>query len=70
MHFREIIKAEKNVYDILLCEKQSYQVLIMACNTLWVKHTFTNIYVYLYICIEICAEGENYQMLIDVTADL
>lgn len=42
----------------------------MAHNTLWVKYTFTNTYVYLYICIEICAEGENYQMLIDVTADL
>lgn len=24
----------------------------------------------IYICIEICVEGENYQMLIDVTADL
>lgn len=42
----------------------------MARNKLWVKHTFTNTYVYLCICIEMCAEGENYQMLIDVTADL
>lgn len=42
----------------------------MARNTFWVKHTFTNTYVYLFICMEIGAEGENDQMLIDVTADL